>query len=175
MRLNPKDLTGFGIVTVAVMVLAIHTGDGHQRSHTRVDAGNVGQNEEMVRASDHAEDATLALVGFHIVEGDREHANQTIVIRGDRVLEVREARSVDLPAGAHSVSAQGDEWIVSPGASPSDFRPLSPGSAADLLVLSSDPRSDPQALSRPVGFVDAGVWTTTARRSVRSAADGGSR
>jgi imidazolonepropionase-like amidohydrolase len=174
LRLNPKDRTGVGIVTVAVMVLAIHTGDGHQRSHTRVDAGNVGQ-KEMGRASDHAEDATLALVGFHVVEGDRARADQTIVIRGDRVLEVGEARSFDLPAGAHSVSAQGDEWIVAPGASTSDFRPLSPGSAADLLVLSSDPRSDPQAVFRPVGFVDAGVWATTERRSVRSAADGGSR
>jgi len=173
LRLNPKDLVGFGVVAGTLIALAVHGDDGHQQSHMRTVAADPGQ--VAAHTAERTGEASIALVGFHLVEGEQTLRDQTVIIHGNRVLEVGPTGSIDLPLHAHAIPAHSNEWIVSPGGSGSGFRPLRPGSVADFLVLSADPRRDPGAVSHPVGFVDGGVWEATERRIARSDDSDGSR
>jgi hypothetical protein len=162
------------VVAGTLIALAVHTDDGHQQSHVRTVAADPGE-QFAAHAAEGTEEASIALVGFHLVEGEHTLRDQTVIIHGDRVLDVGPSGSIELPMHAYAIPAHSNEWIVSPGGSASDFRPLRPGSVADFLVLSADPRTDPEAVSHPVGFVDAGVWGTTELRVTESGTSGGSR
>jgi len=158
-RLQPNDLIGFGVVATTLVVAFAHRSSSHREAHTEpvpVASAEGGSN---------ASRRTVALVDVHVAGPADEEARggQVVLVENGIVTWVGPVEDADVPADAPIVDGKGTDWVVAPDPDrrPSDFLTITPGIVADLVVVRSNPRSDPNALLSPRGTLSKGAWTPT--------------